>query len=132
MPARWRRRRRPLRRRDPRPRGRRRPGCKAAAREAACAAAASGEYGERELTIPVNGADTEWHHADLAAACAAGPDAIVVPKVDSAEAVLTLVDAMARHGAPDHTTLWAMVETPRAMLHAEEVGDPRPSGSRCW
>ncbi len=97
------------------------PDDKAAAREAACAAAASGEYGERELTIRVNGADTEWHDADLAAACAAGPDAIVVPKVDSAEAVLTLVDAMARHGAPDHTTLWAMVETPRAMLHAEEI-----------
>ena len=97
------------------------PDDKAAAREAACAAAASGEYGERELTIRVNAADTEWHDADLAAACAAGPDAIVVPKVDSAEAVLTLVDAMARHGAPDHTTLWAMVETPRAMLHAEEI-----------
>ena len=97
------------------------PDDKAAAREAACAAAASGEYGESELTIRVNGADTEWHDADLAAACAAGPDAIVVPKVDSAEAVLTLVDAMARHGAPDHTTLWAMVETPRAMLHAEEI-----------
>jgi citrate lyase subunit beta / citryl-CoA lyase len=97
------------------------PGAKPAAREAACAAAASGEYGRREVTIRVNGADTEWHDADLAAVCAAGPDAIVVPKVDSAEAVLALVDAMERHGAPDHTTLWAMVETPRAMLHAEEI-----------
>ena len=31
------------------------------------------------------------------------------------------MDALERHGAPDHTTLWAMVETPRAMLHAEEI-----------
>jgi len=97
------------------------PDDKPAARDAACAAAASGEYGGREVTIRVNGADTEWHDADLAAACAAGPAAIVVPKVDSADAVLRLVDAMAHHGAPDHTTLWAMVETPRAMLHAEEI-----------
>ena len=97
------------------------PDAKPAAREAACAAAASGEYGGRELTIRVNGADTEWHADDLAAACAAGPDAIVVPKVDSAEAVRTLADALERHGAPDRTTLWAMVETPRAMLHAEEI-----------
>ncbi|MFZ2502834.1 MAG: CoA ester lyase, partial [Nocardioides sp.] len=82
---------------------------------------ASGAYGRRELTIRVNGADTGWHGADLAAACAAGPDAIVVPKVDSAAAVHALVDAMERHGAHDHTTLWAMVETPRAMLHAEEI-----------
>ena len=97
------------------------PDAKPAAREAACAAVGSGEYGRRELTIRVNGADTEWHAADLAAACAAGPDAIVVPKVDSVEAVRALVDAMERHGAPDHTTLWAMIETPRAMLHAEEI-----------
>ena len=97
------------------------PDDKPAAREAACAAAASGEYGARELTIRVNGADTDWHAADLAAACAAGPDAIVVPKVNSADAVLELVEAMAGHDAPDHTTLWAMVETPYAMLHAEEI-----------
>jgi citrate lyase subunit beta / citryl-CoA lyase len=97
------------------------PDAKPAAREAACAAAQSGEYGRRELTIRVNGADTQWHEADLAAACAAGPDAIVVPKVDSAAAVVSLVDAMERHGAPERTTLWAMVETPTAMLHAEEI-----------
>ncbi len=97
------------------------PDAKPAARDAACAAAASGEYGEREVTIRVNGADTEWHADDLRAACAAGPDAIVVPKVGSADAVLQLVEAMAGHDAPDHTSLWAMVETPYAMLHAEEI-----------
>ena len=97
------------------------PDDKPAARDAACAAAASGEYGAREVTIRVNGADTEWHADDLAAACAAGPDAIVVPKVDSADAVLALVEAMAGHDAPDHTALWAMVETPYAMLHAEDI-----------
>ena len=97
------------------------PDAKPAAREAACAAASSGDDGKRELTIRVNGADTEWHADDLKAACAAGPDAIVVPKVASADAVLALVEAMAGHGAPEHTKLWAMVETPYAMLHAEEI-----------
>jgi citrate lyase subunit beta/citryl-CoA lyase len=97
------------------------PDAKPAAREAACTAAASGAYGLREVTIRVNGADTEWHSADLEAACAAGPDAVVVPKVASAHAVLDLVESMARFGAPDRTRLWAMVETPAAMLHAEEI-----------
>jgi citrate lyase subunit beta/citryl-CoA lyase len=97
------------------------PDAKPAAREAACAAAASGDYGRRELTIRVNGADTEWHDDDLRAACAAGPDAIVVPKVGSADAVLALVEAMAGYDAPEHTKLWAMVETPYAMLHCEEI-----------
>jgi citrate lyase subunit beta/citryl-CoA lyase len=97
------------------------PDAKPAARDAACAAVTSGEYGKRELTIRINGADTEWHAGDMAAACAAGPDAIVVPKVDSADAVLDLVESMAANNAPEHTKLWAMVETPYAMLHAEEI-----------
>jgi citrate lyase subunit beta/citryl-CoA lyase len=97
------------------------PDAKPAARDAACAAVTSGEYGARELTIRINGADTEWHDADLAAAAQAGPDAIVVPKVNSVDAVRSLVDAMETHGAPERTKLWAMVETPYAMLHAEEI-----------
>jgi citrate lyase subunit beta/citryl-CoA lyase len=97
------------------------PDAKVEARSSACDAAASGEYGAREVTIRINGAETEWHADDLAAACAAGPDAIVVPKVSSADVVLDLVKAMAAHDAPEHTKLWAMLETPYAMLHAEEI-----------
>jgi citrate lyase subunit beta/citryl-CoA lyase len=97
------------------------PDAKRAARDSACAAAVSGDYGHREITIRVNGADTEWHRDDLAAACAAGPDAIVVPKVNSAHAVLQLVETMVGYDAPERTRLWAMVETPLAMLHAEEI-----------
>ena len=97
------------------------PDAKEAARDNACAAAASGEYGRREIAIRVNGIGTAWHVEDMAAACEAGPDAILVPKVDSAKAVLDLVDVMSRHGALPQTQLWAMVETPRAMLHAEEI-----------
>ncbi len=92
------------------------PDAKPAAREAAAAAVASGEYGRRTLTIRVNGIGTEWHDADIAAAAAAGPHAVVVPKVNSAAEVGRLVDALEKAGAPDHTTLWAMVETPVAIL----------------
>ena len=77
------------------------PDAKPAAREAACAAARSGDYGQRELTIRINGADTEWHADDLAAACAAGPDGIVVPKVSSAEEVLVLVELAEQLAAVD-------------------------------
>jgi citrate lyase subunit beta/citryl-CoA lyase len=97
------------------------PDDKAAAREAVCAAATSGEYGARELTIRVNSIGTEWHDDDLRAASAAGPDAIVVPKVGSADEVRSLVAAMEAAGAPDHTMLWAMVETPVAILDALSI-----------
>lgn len=99
------------------------PDAKEAARDAAVAAVREGGFGRRELAIRVNGVGTQWHEADLEAACQAGPDAIVVPKVESARTVVELADAMDRLGAPRHTALWAMVETPRAVLHAVEIAD---------
>ncbi|MYW94483.1 CoA ester lyase [Amycolatopsis rubida] len=95
------------------------PDAKEAARERVCAAV--GTYGSREVTIRVNGLDTEWHDADLRAAAAAGPAAVVVPKVNSAAEVHNIERALELGGAPEHTKIWAMVETPVAMLHAEEI-----------
>ncbi|CAN5276773.1 CoA ester lyase [soil metagenome] len=97
------------------------PAAKAEARERVCAAVTSGEYGHRELAIRINGIGTEWHDADIVAAAAAGPDAVLVPKVNSAAEVLQLVAALEAAGAPAHTQLWAMIETPIALLHAEEI-----------
>ncbi len=97
------------------------PDAKPVARDAACAAVRSGEYGRRELIIRVNGMDTQWHLEDMKAACAAGPDAIAVPKVSTAQEVLDLAQALETYGAPARTTLWAMVETPIAMLNAHDI-----------
>jgi len=97
------------------------PDAKAQARLNAAAAVKSGEYGAKELTIRINGADTEWHQDDLKAAAEAGPAAIVVPKVNSADAVLSLIDAFDAAGVPETTKLWAMIESPYAILHAEEI-----------
>ncbi|HEY1135256.1 MAG TPA: CoA ester lyase [Nocardioides sp.] len=97
------------------------PDAKPAAREAAVAAVTSGEYGRRTLTIRVNGLGTTWHDDDIAAAAQAGPAGIVVPKVNSAEEVKQLVAAIEKAGAPDHTRLWAMVETPEAIFNVREL-----------
>jgi citrate lyase subunit beta / citryl-CoA lyase len=97
------------------------PDAKAEARDRVCAAAASGRYGRREVTIRINGIGTPWHDDDLRAAAAAGPAGVVVPKVDSADAVHRVEKALEAGGAPDRTAIWAMIETPVAMLHAEEV-----------
>ncbi|EFQ83695.1 HpcH/HpaI aldolase/citrate lyase family protein [Aeromicrobium marinum DSM 15272] len=97
------------------------PDAKEAGRANVVAAVRSGEYGHRELAIRVNSIGTQWHDADVAAAAAAGPDAILVPKVESADQVRQLVAAIEAGGAPATTQLWAMIETPRALLHAEEI-----------
>jgi len=97
------------------------PEAKKEARERVCAAAASGEYGRREIAIRVNGLDTGWHADDVRAAAQAGPAAIVVPKINSADDVHAVERALEAGGAPDHTRIWAMVETPIAMLHCEQI-----------
>ncbi|HET6153568.1 MAG TPA: CoA ester lyase [Marmoricola sp.] len=102
------------------------PEAKPSARLNASAAVASGEYGSRELTIRVNSIGTEWHDEDIRIAAAAGPDGIVVPKVNSAEEVRSLVAAIEAAGAPDHTKLWAMVETPEAIFNVRELAAASP------
>ncbi len=97
------------------------PDAKAEARDRVCAAANSGEYGHREITIRANGIGTPWHADDVAAIAAAGPDAIVVPKVNSLAEVGLVADALERGGAPDRTRIWAMLETPQAVLAAAEI-----------
>ncbi|HEX2132895.1 MAG TPA: CoA ester lyase [Actinophytocola sp.] len=92
------------------------PDAKPAARERVCAAAASGDYGPREVTIRVNGAGTPWHADDLRAAAEAGPAAVVVPKVGSPAEVHAIEDAL-----PEHTAIWAMIETPAAVLRCAEI-----------
>lgn len=97
------------------------PESKVQARQAACDAVVSGQYGSRELIIRVNGVDTDWHEQDLAAACLAQPSAIAVPKVSSAEQVHELVAKFDALGADPRLTLWAMLETPRAIIAADSI-----------
>jgi citrate lyase subunit beta/citryl-CoA lyase len=97
------------------------PDAKVEARGRVCAAAASDAYGLREVTIRVNGLDTEWHADDIRAVAEAGPAAVVVPKVNSVADVHQIEKELEAGGAPDRTKIWAMVETPVAMLHAEAI-----------
>lgn len=97
------------------------PDMKAVAREKVAAAVASGEYGRRELTIRVNGLDTEWSVDDLRSAAQAGPAGIVVPKVNSAADVARIEEIIEGAGVPDHTAIWAMLETPTAIENAVEI-----------
>lgn len=97
------------------------PDAKDAARPNACAAASSGEYGTRELTIRCNGLDTPWGAADLAAAATSGASAVVIPKVAS----LAHVDEISTHldaaGAPATMGIWAMIETPTAIFDVRAI-----------
>ena len=85
------------------------PEAKAEARDAACAALGEGGFGNREVVIRANGIATPWGADDLAAIAQAGPDAVLVPKVNSPAEVRAYDAALA--AAPASTRLWIMIET---------------------
>jgi citrate lyase subunit beta/citryl-CoA lyase len=97
------------------------PDAKSEARERVCEAAASDRYGAREVVIRVNSSGTPWHDDDLRAAAGAGPAAVLVPKIDAPATVHGIEKALEAGGAPERTAIWAMLETPVAMLRAEEI-----------
>jgi citrate lyase subunit beta/citryl-CoA lyase len=97
------------------------PEAKDAARDQVCAAVTGGGYGGRELAIRINALDTPWGEADLAGAAAAGPDAILIPKVSTPEALVAVGLRLRRLGAPERTRVWAMMETPLALFRAEAI-----------
>ena len=102
------------------------PDAKVEAREIVCGNAAAGGYGKREIIIRVNGLDTPWGRDDLIAAAKAGPDAILLPKVESAAQVQEMEKIMKEAGAPAKTTIWCMMETPLGILRAEEIASASP------
>lgn len=105
------------------------PDAKEAARDQVCTAVKAGGYGRRELVIRVNGLDTPWFEADLAAATEAEPDAILIPKVSSPETLQRVGTLLEGLWAAPAIKVWAMVETPLAVLDIERIGraarDPR-------
>ncbi len=97
------------------------PDAKVEARANAVAAAGSGEYGHRELTIRCNGLDTPWGADDLAAAAISGAVAVVIPKVNSRKYLEEVERQLVAAGAPDDLAIWAMIETPTALIDIRSI-----------
>ena len=97
------------------------PEAKEGARKQVCDAVKAGGYGHRELVIRINALDTPWGAADVAAAAAAAPDAVLLPKPAAGGDIVRATEALAKAGAPEKTRLWAMIETPLAILNVADI-----------
>jgi citrate lyase subunit beta/citryl-CoA lyase len=98
------------------------PTMKAEARQQAIAAVKAGGYGCREVAIRINAAGTAWFEEDIAAVVASGAHAVVLPKVEDAKTVRYVASRL-----PHGMALWAMIETPRGVIHVEDIATAHSS-----
>ena len=97
------------------------PDAKAEARDLVCKAVRAGGYGKREVVIRINSLGSEWGADDLSAAAGAGADAILIPKVAKVADLEAVREGLARANAPRELALWAMIETPLAVLDSKDI-----------
>jgi citrate lyase subunit beta / citryl-CoA lyase len=110
------------------------PDAKPLARDQIAKAIAEGGFGKREVWIRANAPDTSFWADDVKMAAKAKPDAILVPKVSSVDDLRAISASLREAKAAPSIRLWAMIETARAVLHAEELAaasrdvEPRLAG----
>ena len=110
------------------------PDAKPLARDQIAKAIAAGGFGKREVWVRTNAPDTPFWADDVKMAAEAKPDAILVPKVSSVDDLRTISASLREAKADPSIRLWTMIETARAVLHAEELAaasrdvEPRLSG----
>ena len=96
------------------------PEAKAAARDAVVKAVSTG-FGDREVLVRMNGLDTRWWVEDLDAVAAARPDAVLVPKISDPGQLQDLAARIVDIGTDPRVRVWAMMETPLAMLNVGAI-----------
>jgi citrate lyase subunit beta/citryl-CoA lyase len=96
------------------------PDAKAQARGLINKALKSG-FGDREVMVRINGLDTRWWVEDLDSIVGARPDAILVPKISNPNQLQDLAARIVDMGTDPHIRVWAMMETPLAMINAGEI-----------
>ena len=104
---------------------------KMAARKLVKHALLSLDFGSVEKVVRINGADTPFFRGDLAEIVPAGPDAVRIPKIDSAKDVQLADEIISeleeKNGMrPGSVRIQAMLETARAVVHAPEIAESSP------
>lgn len=95
------------------------PSAKAEARAQVLAVLGKGGFGQREIVVRVNGMDTPWAEADLLAVVGSGAQGVILPKVTSPDDIRKAAAVL--DGEESDIVLWAMMETARAILAADEI-----------
>ncbi|MGX9146625.1 HpcH/HpaI aldolase/citrate lyase family protein [Mesorhizobium sp. 128a] len=96
---------------------------KVAAREKLAGIFANRPKRRCEMIVRVNALSSDWGNDDLLAAARFEPDGILLSKVATPRDILEVGDVLDDNFAPDGVKLWAMIETPKAMLNIGAIAE---------
>ena len=97
------------------------PDEKDSAREQAITTIRQGGFGPREVILRANALASPWGRDDLIAAASSGADAVLLPKIEGPDGLAEVRVFLREHGASADLALWAMMETPLAIIRANEI-----------
>lgn len=97
------------------------PESKGIARQQVSEAVGAEAFGHREVVIRINALDTQWGPADLEAAAAARPNAVLLPKVETRHQLIDARDRLIAAGGNSQQKFWMMAETPRGILDLDDI-----------
>ena len=101
------------------------PDAKVVARANILAALESG-FGHREAVVRINGLNTPWGLDDLKVFAHSKADAILLPKVESADQIQAVAEELKQLNPSHQLTIWAMIETPMAIFKLPEICSAHP------
>ncbi len=102
------------------------PDTKGQARSQVADAVRQGGYGRREAVVRINALSTPWGQDDLSAVATLGANAVLIPKVESRAQVDEVASFLETAGAPADLRIWAMIETPLAVMKLGEIASAHP------
>ncbi|ANT49089.1 HpcH/HpaI aldolase/citrate lyase family protein [Mesorhizobium amorphae] len=76
-----------------------------------------------EMIVRVNALSSEWGLDDVLAAAKVEADGILLPKVVRPRDILEAGDVLDDNFAPDTVKIWAMIETPKALLNIGAIAE---------
>ena len=106
------------------------PDSKLMARDRAVQILSEADYGYRVKALRINAADSPWYRDDIDAVLAALPDAVVLPKVESANDIAKLSDALDAESKAADVAIWAMMESTTAIINASAIAACRKEHPR--
>ncbi|MDX8508551.1 HpcH/HpaI aldolase/citrate lyase family protein [Mesorhizobium captivum] len=99
------------------------PADKVSAREKLTGILAARPERRCEIVVRINPLASEWGIDDLLAVAKAEPDGILLPKIGTPRDILEAGDLLDDNFAPDTVKLWAMIETPKALLNIGAIAE---------